>query len=448
MTDLDSRQRFRLGYAAVIAWALTALAGGFVAPLKADSEAVPDEATQKQPPPSDAAVAVREHPVVGPGEAALRDVFGQAHGTGDWFGLRSDLEQHGIFVEAALIADVSTNFTGGLKRGTVYRQLFDLNIAFETEPLLGWEGGLLFIDFQNFAGKDGTAELVGDFQAFDNIDADDFAVLYELWYEQVFADGLVVVTIGKVDANGLFAYADLGGEFINSSAGFPPTIVAFPTYPDPAMSVNVFVHPTDWLYAGFGWYDGSSDTGGRGPSGFFHDTGGYFLIGELGGQWELPQGLTGRVAVGGWGHTGEFERLADGAEQDGVTGMYMIVEQTLWRKQPEVADDDQGVGVFMQYGYADPAVSEAEHFLGGGIICNGPLPGRDHDAAGMYLGYAHFSRQAGLSKDGELAIEWMYKYQVTPYFAIKPDLQYILHPGGDAGLDDALVGTVRFEIVF
>jgi carbohydrate-selective porin OprB len=40
-----------------------------------------------------------------------------------------------------------------------------------------------------------------------------------------------------------------------------------------------------------------------------------------------------------------------------------------------------------------------------------------------------------------------YRVQVTPWFAIKPDLQYIANPGGK-GLGDAIALTVRLEVHF
>jgi carbohydrate-selective porin OprB len=37
---------------------------------------------------------------------------------------------------------------------------------------------------------------------------------------------------------------------------------------------------------------------------------------------------------------------------------------------------------------------------------------------------------------------------VTPAIFVQPDLQYIINPGGDASVDNALVGGVRIGIAF
>lgn len=94
-------------------------------------------------------------------------------------------------------------------------------------------------------------------------------------------------------------------------------------------------------------------------------------------------------------------------------------------------------------------MSEVEHHVGLGAQWTGALPGRDDDVAGLMASYVHFSDEpgAGFIDDGELAVELFYKAQVTPWFSLKPDLQYIANPGG-IGLDDAWVGTLRAELAF
>lgn len=39
-----------------------------------------------------------------------------------------------------------------------------------------------------------------------------------------------------------------------------------------------------------------------------------------------------------------------------------------------------------------------------------------------------------------------YKLQITSWASLMPDLQYIIHPGGQ--YPDALVGTLRFTVNF
>src|SRR5690606_725981 len=133
---------------------------------------------------------------------------------------RDTLEDHGIDLNIDLTMDISSNFTGGISRGTVYRQLLQVGLEIDTERLFGWEGGTFFVNFANYVGKDGTDELVGDLQGFDEMDAFDFAAVTDLWYEQRLFEDRFRVVIGKADANEFFAFVESADFFLNSSAGF------------------------------------------------------------------------------------------------------------------------------------------------------------------------------------------------------------------------------------
>lgn len=371
----------------------------------------------------------------------------------DWMGLRPKLEEHGIVFDGSVTADISSNFHGGANtNGGSFRHLLNLNFTVNTEQLAGWKNGTFFLNFQNHNGEDGSGD-TGDIQAYSNIDSDGRTEIAELWYEHVFMDGKLRIKIGKVEVNSEFAFVDNGGEFINSSMGFSPTIFVFPTYPDPATSVNVFVYPTENIYAGVGVYDGATQegklTGSRGPKTFFGKPSDLFVIGEFGITWECGENkLPGRLGVGGWGHTGTFTRF-DSTTDNGTSGFYLVLDQALCRENPEAEDDGQGVGAFFQFGQADQDVSEIETHVGAGLSWVGPIPGRDEDVAGVGATYVQFSddTNAGFTDDHEIAYEAFYKIQVWEWVTVKPDIQYIRHPGGGS-LKDATVGTLRVEVAF
>ena len=361
------------------------------------------------------------------------------------------LNQHapGVSIEGTLTFDASVNLHGGVNtNGSAFRHLLDISIILDTEAVFGLEGGTVGILFQNHNGPDASAQDTGDLQVFSNIDADGRTQLAELWYEQVFPDEQFRVVFGKIDANALFAFVEHGAEFIHSSPGFSPTILGFPSYPDPAMSVNVFFEPSDANYIGAGLFDGALNegilTGSRGPGTFFHDPGDLFIIGETGARWTTTDGLDGRLGVGVWHHNGTFARF-DGGSEDGTTGYYAVFDQALWRK-----DEQRGVNLFAQYGYADERISEFVHHIGMGLTVSGLIPSRGDDLLGLMTSYAHLSDKAGagFTEDYELAFELFYRVQINGSFSLKPDLQYITHPGGDASLNDAIVATLRGELTF
>ena len=365
--------------------------------------------------------------------------------------LRDVLAQRGVTFEMTVQADHSTNLRGGVRQGTAFRRPLAFGVDLDAERLVGWKGARLHAGLQSHAGDHGTESLVGDAQGFDNADADRFAQVSELWLEQVLFSGKLRLKLGKMDANGEFAGVESGGGFLNSSAGFSPTIQGFPTYPDPSTSVNVFVEPAAWLYAGAGLYDGATQdgchgrTGNRGPSTFWGAPSSVFLVGEAGVRLDLG-GRKGRLGVGAWRHTATFERLAGGSTR-GTSGAYATLDQAVWS---EPSDGNQGIGLFAQWGGADGAISEIDRHLAVGAAWTGALAGRDRDALGLMVSSVRFGKACEAGAAGgrhETALELFYGAQVTPWLLVKPDVQVILNPGGRE-MPGAVVATVRAAVSF
>ncbi len=374
------------------------------------------------------------------------------HLTDDWNGVRPALDDIGFVIESDLTIDHSHNFDGGISRGSATRHLINFNLTLDTQRLSLWEGGTFFMNFQQIAGPS-IGDEVGDVQGASNIDADGRTQLSEIWYEHLMLDDALRIRVGKIDVNGEFAFADNAGEFLNSSMGFSPTIFVMPSYPDPAFGFTVFIYPTDNLYAGFGLFDGSLQegvpTGSRGPKPLFEGPADLMYIVEAGATWSIAEStLDGRLGLGVWLHDGDFVRF-DGGIDDQAIGFYLVMDQMLWRENPDDEDDAQGLAAFIQYGYADEQVSSIVHHLGTGVSWTGVIPHRDEDVLGLGASTGLLSdiTGSGLTDDAETALEVFYRLQITPFFAIKPDLQYIINPGG-SGADDALVGTIRVEISF
>lgn len=358
----------------------------------------------------------------------------------------------------------SSVWSGGVNNRASARHLLTLDAELDLETLLGLEGGTVFAQYLSAGPESGGSADAGDIQVYSNIETDrHLNVLYELWYEQRLFDDRFRIKLGKVDANSEFAAIGIAGDFANSSAGFSPTVAAFPSYPDPAMSINAFIALLDndnaRLELGYGFYDGAAGpdgipTGSRGPSTFFSNSRSddYFHIAELSLAWtpsaehETPLG-TGRFALGGWHHTGTFERFDAGTES-GTTGLYLTAEQHLIKRH-NTDNEAAGLHAFAQAGLADDDISEIAAHLALGLVTVGTFPTRDEDRAGIYATLAILSDDpnAGFDQD-ELSIDAYYRIQLHPRLYIQPEIQYIINPSGDSSIDNALVGGIRFGIEF
>jgi len=374
--------------------------------------------------------------------------------TGNWGGVRDGIEDWGLTIGGSYTMDWTNVVSGGRRQKSSYRHLFDVNATFDLEKLVGLNGGQVFVDFYSAAG-DGASEDAGDIQGLSNIETGHVDQIAELWYEQWLFDQFLRVKVGKVDANTEFAFANAAGEVINSSAGFSPTIFPLPSYPDPAMSVNAFVYPCEWFYAGAGLYDGATQdgyaTGGRGPSTFFSDdkSSDWFLIAEAGLTAEKLGFLTdARLAIGGWHHSGSFDTF-DADTDDGTSGFYCVGECRLWSPEPDNAESERGLFAFAQYGWADPEVSEVHNHVGFGLTLVGVCDCRPDDAIAAYISWADLSDETGAGFDeDETVVELAYAFQVTPAFVLRPDIQFIFNPSGDASRDTAIVLSLRASVEF
>ncbi len=362
--------------------------------------------------------------------------------TGDWGGHRTKLEESGVTVEATFIGEWFSVVDGGVSSQSSARALFDVNVTLDLQRMIKWEGASVFADFYWIDGPSLSAD-AGDFQGASNIEADHRRQLSELWFEQLLFDDTIRVKLGKIEANAEFAFLDTAGEFINSSAGFSPTLLALPSYPDPSTGVILSWMPNEHFSITAGFMDGAATvdgvrTGLQGPDSFFNDdrSDDYVYLAEANFFWE-----GGRAGLGFWHHDGDFTRFLGGTES-GTSGFYALAEHRIWN-----ADDDRGIDIFAQLGFGDEAVNDVALHLAAGASWVGPWSSRPDDATGIYISFIDLSEDAGYTDD-ETVIELFYKLQLTPFMSIKPDVQYIIDPAGDSTIDDAIVMGLRLETSF
>ena len=204
-------------------------------------------------------------------------LFERSRLTGDWWGLRSDLENVGVSIGGGYVGEYSAVVAGGIRERGAYRNQLTIDGEIDFETAFGVEGGTLFIQYLSVNGETGGTVDSGDAQIYSNIESDrHLDVIYEFWYEQAFADERIRLKGGRIDANSEFNFVDAAGDFAHSSAGFSPTIFPFPSYPEPATGVMAFGRVVDddgvRVTLGYALYDGALQdgvrTGRQGPASF------------------------------------------------------------------------------------------------------------------------------------------------------------------------------------
>jgi len=369
--------------------------------------------------------------------------------TSDWGGARQKMVDNGVNFELVYTAEGNYNFTGGIATGFAYLGNLDITLGFDMEKLVGWTGGEFFFYGLSNHGSMPLTELVGDAQVSSNIEAgENYIKLYEAWFQQSLFGGKVALLLGLHDLNSEFYANDAAGLFFNSSQGIGgeaaqtgsngPSI-----FPATAPAIRLMVAPTDELYISFATYNaiaGNPDNVGATYADFTFAEG-VLMIGELGYYKEGSM----KLAAGGWGYSMQLPDLVTGADKTPF-GIYAIAEKTF----------GEYFSLFVRWGMANQEVYEISMNIAEGFALSGALWGRDDDQLGLAAttvtlgsGIQTAAKAAGLTLDqAETSIELTYRLQVTPWFGVQPDFQYILNPGFDSSLNDAFVGSLRVDLSF
>jgi porin len=199
-----------------------------------------------------------------------------------------------------------------------------------------------------------------------------------------------------------------------------------PTFPAPALGVTGIASPWKELSVGLGFYEGTPRIGGSGFDTFFDSSRGYFSVAETAWKPRLGEdhNLPGDYRAGFWYHTGMFTHTRiNGAveEHRGSYGVYLLMNQTLYKKKG--ADpSDQGLGAFLQLGWAPRDRNPVTGYVGAGLQYQGLLPFRPTDTVGFGVSQTWLS--AGEGATPLVSLELFYMVQIFPWFCVQPDFQY------------------------
>jgi porin len=347
-----------------------------------------------------------------------------------------NLAQDGVSFQGMFVNDWSKGTSSSETSANGFgRYSLDVSMTLDGEKLWGGKGTTGFIRLKQHLQEFGATN-DGAAQIYSNIDAPSRTSLYELWVEQKLLSGRLRLKGGKIDANTEFAVVQSAGDFLNSSMGYSPTIMDFPTYPEPRLGVSVFLYPKQKYQLGAGVFE----TGGRGV----------LSLVEPGRSWKLGQKeLAGRVSLGYWRRDGEIPGF-DGGMSSVTQGYYSVLEQALWRSELRSGAGERRLTAYAQFGHSDGRVNCFTRHVGGGAVLQAPLARRPHDSLGTGATWVRFSSEtgAGFEVPAELVLETYYKLAITRNIALVQDFQYLHNPGGLRSNPDYPVITPRVVITF
>lgn len=374
------------------------------------------------------------------------------HLTGEWGGARTWLEDHGVTFDiiyaAEIFADAAHHVAGNNSAITGH---LDLAITLDTDGLGLWPGGTFYAVGQTNHGN-GINELVGSTSEVSNIEAAPYVQLGEFFYEQSLFNEVITVRLGKQDANREFGTPRFGGNFINNNFGLIPS-TPFPSYPTNGLGALVVVRPVEWLALRAMLIEGKPQVGSFGfDTAFVPDAGHFAIFGASAKHTFGPNDRnTGTSSAGFFRQQGPLPEL--GAEYDPEAGprmfdsnygFYLQHDERIYL-HPEDKNDVRCLTVITRLGWSQPDRTAMPFFVGTSVAWHG-LGSREDDTIGIGFGYFTVAQQKnGTPGPGsEFFVEAFYKWRLTHFISLQPDLQYYRTPGGDG--QDALLVGIRLKL--
>ncbi len=386
-------------------------------------------------------------------------------------GIRRGLAGRGITFGVNYIGEVFGVASGGLDNDTHYDGRLELVLDAELEKLIGWKDLYFHANGYQIHGTSITADGLGALMPVSFIEANPATRLFELWLEQRFLDDKVSIRVGQLAADSEFLLSEGAGAFINGTWGWPSITAdnlpdGGPAYPLATPGVRLSVSPNDNLNFMVGVFNGveadhcppDGDPQECNPHGLDFPLGDDALIFvEAAFKYNQDEGqLPGTVKLGGWQHTGEFDRFSLVAPftESGDHGLYIVWDQMLFR----LPGDDRSVSFFTRFIGSPSDLNFVDFYAEGGITVTGLLPSRPADVLGIGFAYTGISSDAQrvdlvdegiVVSDYESLLEISYTAEIVPGWTLQPDFQYFWNPGvgvpSDDGevADDALVLGIR-----
>ena len=381
-----------------------------------------------------------------------KSIWEQETLTGDWGGARTALKDRGIDVSMTYIGEVFDVLSGGHARRASYEGRFDLTVDADLDKLLGWKGASAsFTVFQIHSSSRNVADNVGSIADPSNIDALQTTRLFSAWFQQNFFDDRVSIRVGQLGFDLESFTSATSGGLINGTFGWATVLAANmisggPAYPLAAPGVRVAIKPADDITligailsgdpAGSSCNDLPQVCNRYGLT--FSFSGGALLVGEI--QYAVNQGkqaigMPGVYKAGYWHETASFpDQQFPAVMHEGNWGVYGVADQMVWRGV------SSSLNLFLRAGMSPSDRNLISWYVDGGFGIKGPVTARPDDVLTVGVAYQKISpnavaadRDAGLAviRSNEIVFELSYQAQLAPWWVLQPDIQYIVHPGGN-----------------
>jgi porin len=389
---------------------------------------------------------------------------------GDWDGARTKLRNVGVDFQLGYVGEVAGNATGGLRRQAAYADQWAAGVTLDLGRLALLQGGSVQVTVTDRNGSNLSNDAgLGTLQEVQEIfGRGQTARLTRFWYNQKFADDLVEWKIGRISFSEDFAAFSCDFQNLTFCGPAAGNILSNYIYNWP---ISQWASMWKLNLAGFGYFQFAAFDQNPKYLGlrqallpmFFTGSTGVLIPAEL--AW-LPRfgDLQGSYKLGGWYDTSSAADVVsdiNGApaavtglprlQGQGRYGAYVNFLQQVTRNS--AINPHSGLSLFFNATIADRRTAFIDAQVAGGLVYTGPFRSRPDDDIGLAVGMTHVSSRVAWSEtlqnlvglapvpvqSSEYVVEAYYTYRPLNGLEVRPNIQYVIEPGGTSQNRNALV---------
>jgi porin len=400
---------------------------------------------------------------------------------GDWHGERTHLADQGIRFDIGYTSEAAHNFAGGSRHLTRYTDQWNVGATLDLDKLWGWKGGAFQLVVTDRNGRNLTSDAgLPVYQQVQEVYGRG-----QTWHLTIFAlhqsffDGKLEWNIGRLPVGSDFD--SFSCDFQNLTfCGSPPGNIAgdyWINWPTSQWATWLKLNTTKQTYVKLGAYQLNpryiDNTWARSNGWKLNFPGGTTgaLIPLEFGWTPSVNGLPGSYKIGGWyNNAGGSDLYYDIHHQPIIlTGEAPLQDSSRYggylgfQQQVSGTPNGHGINVFINATMTDRRTAPTDRQFALGAEYKGPFQ-RANDMIGLAIGATHgSSRLAAYQRlynqlnplaavpvqDGyEYAAELFYNWVPVPSINLRPNVQYVIHPGGTSQNNRVFVLGLKTVIAF
>ncbi|MET4387830.1 porin [Bradyrhizobium sp. F1.4.3] len=389
---------------------------------------------------------------------------------GDWDGARTRLLNAGIDFQFGYTSEIAGNATGGQRRQVAYTDQWTFGTTFDLTKLGVVPGGTIQVTWTDRNGSNLSDDAgLGTLQQVQEVFGRGQTLrLTQFWYDQKFVDGLVDWKIGRITFGEDFASFACDFQNLTFCGAQPGNLVGNYIYnwPVSQWATRLKFNLQGFGYFQFGVFDANPNYLKVAQSAlpvFYSGSTGLLIPAELG--W-LPKfgELQGSYKFGGWYDTSTAPDVVTDIngnpailsgqpllQSRGRYGAYVSFVQQVLR--PSQTNSAGTLSLFLNATVADRRTSTTDYQVAGGLTYTGPFRSRPEDDIGFAVGTTHVNSRVAWSEElqnlaglgpvavqgNEYVLEFYYTYRPLAGLQVRPNIQYVIDPGGTSTNSNALV---------